>query len=245
MLLFGYVIKKRGGQKMKKPEERFAEEILEGIPSKQRSKEMIESLYNWIAQMSNPVAHGTSTEYLESILEKGLGSFAPRGSFSPKIISVCSLKFKDGLLGAYAFALRARILFGSGLSIDARKFGGRNVIKRYVTTLGLEKRQAKKAEIQLKILGLLYCLKRGRMKGWPILLIYDIKEEIQLKKAPNKIPSDFIALSPIPKEMLSLILTPAKRYQNIKKIITSFCLNIPILPLEIIELEEILNQNKL
>jgi hypothetical protein len=227
---------------MKEQGERFTEEILRGISSRGKAQEMIETLYSLISQMSNPLAHGTSSEYLESILEKGLGGFVPKGSFSPNVISVCNPKLKDGLLGAYAFSLRAGILFSSKLSIDARKFGGRNVIKRYVATLGLNSRQAKKAEIQLKIVGLLYCLKRGRMRGWPTLLVYDVKDKIKVEKAPNKIPSDFIALAPLPKEMLSLVLVPAKHYQEIKRINTSFKLNVPILPLEIIELEEILKK---
>jgi len=213
----------------------FSREILDDIPFKERF-ELMEAVFSgFISHTSNPIAHGSSSEYLESILEKGLGAVNPIGAFAPEEISVCSLTSNDGLLAAYIFALRMGALFKSELSINARNHKGRSIIRRYTDTLGWGIKQ----RILLTIMALCYSSGRGKMKGWPILLIYDVKGEVGLEKRSNGIPSEFYALSPIPKELLCLILAPADKYIETQKIVSLFNLKTPILPLEIIELEEI------
>ncbi|MDA2936044.1 hypothetical protein MYX06_02405 [Patescibacteria group bacterium AH-259-L05] len=217
----------------------LSEEILNGISSKEQIQILVNLFHLLIKQLSYPVAHGTSSEYLESIIEYGLGAKPPRNASHPERIGVCDLRFKDGLLGAYAIALRGKTKHPD-LCIHARTVGSGSIIQRYVATLEVNKKEAIKIRIGLWIIGLLYRLKRGKMQGWPILLIYDTEGKIQMEKAPNRTPSEFVVPHPLGKEILALILAPAKRHKQTEEILSRFDLVIPIIPLEILELEEIL-----
>lgn len=226
--------------------QKFSTEILSGLPSSNRSREMVKVLDCTISNITEPVAHGTLSGNFESILEKGLGGFFPADSFSPNRISVCSLRYPGGIFGSYAFALNRGVFLNSGLSIDARRLGGRDVVQRYVATLGVGNMQTRWAETKLRFAGALYCLRKRRMEGWPTFLIYDTKGEVELMKLKDKItfvkfPAAFAASSPLPKEMLSLVLVPAEKYQETEQILTGHNLQPSILPLEIVELKEILS----
>ncbi len=206
---------------------------------------MVGIFHGYIASLSEPVAHGTTSNNLSSILEKGLGGFFPTDSFTPGRISVCSLRYPEGLYAPYAAALRWGFLFNSDLCIDARDFGGRDLVQRYITNRGYKKWQAIRTEIKIKLGGVYYCLKKQRVKGWPTLFVYDAKE-VKLTQMIGTghiepLPSHFVADSPLPKETLALMLVSAKRNQEAEQIISRFGLNIPVLPMELIELEEILS----
>lgn len=223
-------------------------EVRNGLPSPKRCREMVEIVHDQISQLSEPVVHGTPSSNLPSILEKGLGGFFPDDSFSPGRISVCSLRYPEGLYGPYSLALRGGVLFNnSDLCIDAREYGGRNIIQRYVAKRGYEKWQVLAAEIKLTFGGARFCLKKRRTNGWPILFFYDAKE-VELVQLISRIieplPSHFVADKPLSKESLGLMLVPARRIQEAEQIVSGFDLSVPILPMEIIELAEILRTSQ-
>lgn len=84
----------------------------EGIPQARKEanlnislyEKMAEALVEKISAIKTPLAHGTTSEHLEGILGKGLGSEIPENAFDGDRISLTDLKKPGGLFGAYSFA---------------------------------------------------------------------------------------------------------------------------------------------
>lgn len=223
-------------------------EIQAGLPSQSKCKEMTDLFDSYVSQLAEPVAHGTVSDYFTSILDRGLGGYFPDDSCSPGRISVCSLRYPEGLYGPCCFALRWGVFFSSDLCIDARKFGGRDLVQRYLAESGSGRWQGWAEEIKIKLEGTYFGLKTRGRKGWPMLLVYDAKEvKLEqylggsgIRRYLTQMPSHFEVGSPLFKETLALMLAPAKRYQEAEQILSEFQITTPILPMEIIELKEIL-----
>ncbi len=228
----------------------YSEEIMKGFPVESIVREMIAFRDKLIKECETPIAHGTSSAYLASILKNGLGAIKPKNAFSPADIFITNLFLPDGLLGAYAFALREEIFhcafprfFKSHLRITAEKNGGRNVIQRYVETIVYDCREQKKLYHQLVFAGALYIVKRRRKNNdeFPVMLLYDAKQH-RMHKTPNKIPSDYTLSTPLPTSHLIALFVPAQHYAPVKKTLGSLDVNVIILPLELFELEELIFQ---
>mgnify|MGYP001576800790 FL=1 len=86
--------------------EEARKDIISGLVPYERAKEIVNDFNFVLESYTTPIGHGTSSEYLGSILQHSLGGKIPENSWRPGKIAVTDLRQSGGLVGAYAFALR-------------------------------------------------------------------------------------------------------------------------------------------
>lgn len=220
--------------------EEICKVVSSGLVSDVLARRIVSDFYVVLKSYKTPVGHGTSSEYFGSIVEHGLGGKTPKRASRPGTIAVTDLRLSDGLLGAYAFALREEVfrLFRKNLCVDATQRHGRSVIHRYVASMGLKGVRAYAARCALAYIGAVYCFQRGRKNGWPSLLIYDVGDDIPLAKEGAAAPSEYYAKQVVFPRYLKLVMVPARCIGRTVDLLSDYELDYRIVPLEVLELEE-------
>lgn len=196
---------------------------------------------NLIKSYNNPFSHGTQKGYLKNILKYGLGSkyYLPKNSTNLDKVGLCSLKYPDALIASYAFATRGDL---SELRINNVKQKRKKIIDKYIKMN--PRLNTWYYNVLLKFYAFKYSLKRGKLNGYPIILIYNF-DKIETISFENKfIPSEaFHRGSPIMANLLKLVLVPAKYVASFKVLLSSYGIynKILIFPLELIEFIDIYN----
>ncbi len=196
----------------------------------------LQKLFEDLTKFEQPLGHGTFSDYLESILMHGLGSYKPKNAFSPNITSMCDLHKKDGVIASYAFATRNRT---DMLAVDAAKITGRDVISRYAGVNPFFKVWWRR--LLLRIMGRLYNIKRGNPSGFPVLLIYDGNNEAECEYRNKNIPSEVNCKTILTSNALRYILVPAEHILVIHELLNKYAICARVLPMELFELQEIFN----
>jgi hypothetical protein len=183
-----------------------------------------------------PLAHGTSLDSLASIIENGLGA---KGSNVEKELkgrvfySVCDLRHRSGLLGAYCFAV------GQG-SIDKKqrqKFlqntSKTDPVKRYTQTLGYSKMKEFLAEKALRVTAKKYQGLFGERKEAPALLIYE-GAQFRGSTLEENAPSAYtLTGQTLDADRLRAVLVPQSRIKEAEAELAG--MNVSLYPLELVE----------
>lgn len=187
-----------------------------------------------VGNLRQPLGHGTTSGFLESILRLGLGAVKPGNSFSPELNSLCDLHIPDGIMAMYAFATWNET---NKLAIDATKITGRDVVARYAETNPLIDEPLKL--FLLRQMAKQYISKRQDKEGSPVCLIYEGDGKVDCNYRGRNVPSEVDCYQILSAQMLKDIFVPAKEVQQVCLLLESLGISARVLALELFELEEI------
>lgn len=176
-----------------------------------------------VSGMKQPLAHGTTSEHLESILKHGLGAVMPDTAFDGSK-SATDLKSRDGLLGAYAFAR----MDTRELKIRSEELTGEDLIARYVRVNPNLGEQDLRRKFQV--------YKEAKdPQGYPVVLIYDGEGSVEVRQRTPRIPSEVIFEGSVDGGKLRIVLAPETRIEEVRKLLETLQIRSEIKPIEILE----------
>lgn len=180
----------------------------------------------------SPGAHGTSSNYLPSILEHGLGAIRPVGALAGSK-STTDATTPDGMLGAYLFA---KGLKGETLAIRREEVDSSgDALKRYTDVSPRIPEEALRRQIEA------YFTRRAEAVGeeysaaYPVLLIVTADPE-EMVATNVYVPSERVFEGIFEKERISMILVPEANVPDTQALIDEHHLAVKAQPIEPLEL---------
>lgn len=189
-------------------------------------REVLGKFNESVNNLRQPLAHGTTSDNLVSILEKGLG-IDLAGKPPVETASLTDLKQPDGLLGAYAFAR----VNSRDLAVKSEDITGKDIITRYAEINSLVDEQELREKFRV------YREKKTQT-GFPVVLVYE-SGSMQLEHVNPKIPSE-VELNLKDKwwgDNPAIILVPDKQISVVQELLQEFEVYCKIFPIEALELD--------
>lgn len=178
-------------------------------------------------------AHGTSSNYLESILVKGLGADTPVGALA-KSKSITDATMKDGMLGAYLFAKGQK---GNMLAINREQIDpSGDILTRYTILSPAIPERALRSQLER------YFSMRAAQVGasykdaYPVLLVVGTDEPSQMWKMNPAVPSEMEFGEPFTHDQFKMIRVPEAKIDHAQHIISQSGLSIVAEAIEPLEL---------
>ena len=179
-----------------------------------------------------PGAHGTSSNYLPSILEHGLGAVMPVGALA-RSKSTTDATTPDGMLGAYLFA---KGLKGDTLAIRREEVDpAGDALARYTQlSPGIQEPLLRRQIVA-------YFTRRAEAVGgeyasaYPVLLVVTADPE-EMKAMNPYVPSERVFEGVFGKERVSMIFVPEAKQDQAQQLIDRFNLPVKARAIEPLEL---------
>lgn len=188
-----------------------------------RYREVFRNFKKELEGLKNPLGHGTTSEHVNDILQKGLGAEFPEDS-TAEVISLTDLNKPDGLLGAYAFA-RTNL---EELTIKSEDINGKDIISRYA------EKNLKITEQALREKFNEYRQSKKRL-GFPALFIFEGRD-LEFNYSNPSVPSE-VELTEAPISKPEIILVPQSRVLEVESLIDKLKINCKVLPIEALEVD--------
>lgn len=185
-----------------------------------------------------PVAHGTQSQNLRSIIEFGLGAVRPKGSGSP-LISATAAEYQDGVLGAHMFATWHKT---HQLGLQRTDVSSIDVLQRYSNLTG---NRIQPEHLRAQFDG--YFAQRAFEIGeefttaYPVLLFYGATPDV-IQDHNQAVPSERRVRDGqvLPKEQLFAVYVPADKIEETRLLMTEIAPDllqtVIIKPIEMFEL---------
>lgn len=184
----------------------------------------LEKLREDIESMEQPLGHGTTSEYLQQILETGLGAQQPEKAIAESK-SVTDVGSAEGLLGAYLFSRMGE----TEVRVTSEEVLGRDVIDRYQElNPQLTQLRAQLEEYKSK----------KRPEGFPVLLIYDGQGYVELEQVNPRVPSEYAFTDTIPPDQLRCVIVPDANTQDVTELLQSEGVDTQVYPAEAVEVSD-------
>lgn len=171
-----------------------------------------------VKEMSQPLGHGTTSEYIDDILKDGLGAVLPEKAYS-RTKSVFDLKHEEGILGAYLFS-RFNI---EDLKLESNTDAYTCVAKMMKIDVDHLKRQFESYK-DIK-----------NPTGYPVVLVYDGDDEIDTNLPVPEIASELEFADTVKNNKLKFILVPDVHRSETEEKIAFYNMDCTILSVEILE----------
>jgi hypothetical protein len=195
-----------------------------------------------VYSLKQPLAHGTQTNYVQGILEAGLGGTLPENSWSPNSNYFWDLKipYREGWMGALAFATRGDF---SSFLVNSEKITGKEGFDRfYDSNPTMQKYFWIKPLMRWGLNRHLdrYIKVRGQSDGYPAYLVFDGEGEMELRRVNKMSPAEVSTKAIARGDQLKIALVPAQVLAVFEKDLRDHGRNdVRVYPLELFEVEAI------
>ncbi len=186
-------------------------------------KEQALDLQRRIAAMETPLGHGTTSEYLASILEKELGGIQPEKAFAGTK-SATDLRVPDGLLGAYLFSRFTT----ESLEVTSEQLSGEDAIARYARL------NPDITEERLREAFAAYVEKR-KPEGFPVLFVYDGGKDAMIRNVNPRVPSEVEFEGSLTTDKLRILLVPKAKMAETAARLKELGISAEVRPIETME----------
>jgi len=231
---------------MTRPAEQQMIEYLAGLVSSSMVKDFAEMMVEAqpffgkavIAGLVQPLAQGTHTDALRSIVKFGLGAEGkkPADATRPEKTTLCDVSKPDGFLALYGFATYQD---HSSFAVDATKITGRDIVARYPDVNPAFK--PRWINFLLRGTAMKYMMQRNLPRGLPMVVGYDGGGTVQCTYPLVHVPSEAHLTQVLTKDMLRFVFVPVSFMNKARQILNDEgAPQVKVYPIEFYEIDELM-----